>query len=589
MATAAEFLSLFHRYSYICKPLAGGSWFSADDRWKLSDTEMLKAIACAHSRYIIGCRAGRATRYAVLDIDAGSKYHNQAAIGRIRKALEEAGITRTMIYRSSYSDGWHLYIFFDEPISSKDLRNQLIKLLKAHDFIISKGTLEVFPHPGDASTGQGLRLPLQPGFAWLDQTTLEVEHERHELSATKALELFVDVLSSWANTHHDFHRMKAHVERMEAKKQTVLKTVSTLGANVVPIRRRTIIDDENHAVSVRQIFQVLPPGIKCDVWLKGRAYYASGLTGPSQRAEAIYSLSHYLFYGDPESSLPALGYGYEQERKWAIEQILSIKHNNQSDDINHGRADALSQVTRAANWVPPHRRAQEQKPYKAEVPIAWTRHNANLKVDSRGKIKSAVDTFVCSATAFSIRDLRDKTGCSATTLYKHQDLWREAQDQLRSNCFASVTHEYNAGVGGGSSENPLPSPVIQEDMPPGRLAARRIVYELRMRDERTHKQQKKQEEIFNTTYETRWRSQIEEMLPPSLNVCPPHKLKVLISVYSALLARSPDQENEIWLSDILSTFRTELRKRETENGLALLDQMVLDHNCPEGRTELDSG
>lgn len=71
-----------------------------------------------------------------------------------------------------------------------------MKLLSLNDFQVAKGTLEVFPHPGDASLGMGLRLPLQPGWAWLDKKTLDVEYERYELSATKALEFFLDVLDA---------------------------------------------------------------------------------------------------------------------------------------------------------------------------------------------------------------------------------------------------------------------------------------------------------------------------------------------------------------------------------------------------------
>ncbi|MBX9667951.1 MAG: hypothetical protein K2X93_10050 [Candidatus Obscuribacterales bacterium] len=61
-----------------------------------------------------------------------------------------------------------------------------MKLLTLNDFQLSKGQLELFPHRGDeGSLGLGLRLPLQPGFAWLDKETLEVKHERHDLTATQ--------------------------------------------------------------------------------------------------------------------------------------------------------------------------------------------------------------------------------------------------------------------------------------------------------------------------------------------------------------------------------------------------------------------
>ena len=170
----------------------------------------------------------------------------------MRAVLAQAGIPRTMIYCSSDSGGWHLYIFFEEPVSSKDLRNQLVALLNLHGFGVAKGKLEVFPHPGDGSSGQGLRLPLQPGFAWLDQTTLEVEHERYELSATKALELFIDIVDAWSNTRHDFHQMKAYVERLTESKQAIVATVRKTSStdNVVPIRRLPA-SQQNDTAAVR--------------------------------------------------------------------------------------------------------------------------------------------------------------------------------------------------------------------------------------------------------------------------------------------------------------------------------------------------
>ena len=217
-----EFIALFHLYSYIYKPRSGGSWLSvSNDKWQLSKSEMLKAIAGVHPKYILGCRAGKASRFAVLDIDAGSKYHNLKSLGKIRQCLADAGLKSTVLYRSSLSDGWHLYIFFDEPINSHDLRKQLVLLLRLNDFQIEKGQLEVFPSPGDGpgSLGHGLRLPLQPGFAWLDPYDLEVIRDRSQLSPVKALEFFLQDLHDAPNTWRDFNQLKDYVENLPPAKK----------------------------------------------------------------------------------------------------------------------------------------------------------------------------------------------------------------------------------------------------------------------------------------------------------------------------------------------------------------------------------
>ena len=223
----AQFLELFHRFGYIYKPLSGGSWYSANENWKLPDSEILKAIACAHPKFYIGCRAAKTTRFAVLDIDQNSRYHNKQSLEKLLQCLSQAGLSRSSLYRSSYSGGWHLYLFFEEPIASLELRRQLFKLLTLNDFQVGKGQLEIFPHPGgEGSMGLGLRLPMQPGFAWLDKKTLEIEHERNELDATYALELFLDVLDGDANSFEDFRRLKAHVQELEKRRTSASVTVA---------------------------------------------------------------------------------------------------------------------------------------------------------------------------------------------------------------------------------------------------------------------------------------------------------------------------------------------------------------------------
>jgi hypothetical protein len=234
-----NFLKLFHRYGYIYKPLSSGSWLSANESWQLTDTEILKAIACAHSKYILGCRAGRSTYFAVIDIDAGSRYHNKTDLERIQQILSKAGIRHSVLYRSSESGGWHLYLFFDEPVSSKDLRKQLFELFRLSGYVIAKGILEIFPHPGESSIGQGLRLPLQPGWAWLNEESLAVRDDRFELNPAEALSRFLSDFENEANTRHDFHQMRAYVESLAARQEQVKieTTKNAASSNVIPLTR----------------------------------------------------------------------------------------------------------------------------------------------------------------------------------------------------------------------------------------------------------------------------------------------------------------------------------------------------------------
>ncbi len=558
------FLSLFHRYGYIYKPFEADGWLSANEEWKLTDSEILKAAACVHPKNFIGCRSGRASRFAVLDIDAGSKYHNAESLKLICSLLEKSGIAETVLYRSSESDGWHLYIFFDEPISSRDLRNQLVQLFRLHDFEINKGTLEIFPHPGDGkgSIGQGLRLPLQRGFAWLNADTLVVRDERDELSPFEAVSKFAQDMICSVNSYHSFHQMKAFVERLAATKEKIVSTSTTERkiANVVPIRKEDKYDCPEEAVSeVKSVFPKLPPGIHADVWLRGRQYYSYGLTGRSQRADAIHSLSHYLFYGDPQNSISPLGYGYESERQWVIEEILKTKNHGLSKDIDQGRSDAVRQIERAANWVPPHKRGKDVVRYeaKAKVPVSWVKNNAKRAGLACRKIIAAVEDFQEGNQLFSIRDLALKSGVSTRTLYKHQELWKKVQDDLQKaaniDCLKTVVHQYNAGMGQESAKGSVSdSSLVQLDS------------EMFLEDR--HSPGFDTGDVLKASEgsEKQWRDRLGVLLQINALVEPLGKVKALVTVLGHLIRIAPCVEDIQWLQVHIYELNEQLRKREEE-------------------------
>lgn len=439
------FLGLFHRYAYIYKSLNGGSWSSANEHWKLNDSTILKAVACEHEKFLIGTRCGKTTRYAVLDIDADSKYHSKEELDRLLLALSQAGLPRVSLYRSSNSGGWHLYIFFSEPINSARVHQQLIKLLKLNDFDVSKGTLEVFPHPGYASLGMGLRLPLQTGWAWLDKRTLDVDCERSEISATKALEFFLDALESDANSIEDFHNFGAYVCNLETGKSAEQTSSSDALSNVVPLRKsEKATPSTEYELLVASVFGHLPLNINAETWNKGRLFHLQGLTAPSQRAEALFCLGHYFFYGDPSRDLPPLGYGFAEERRWAIEQFLNEHHNGFSKDLSRGRADATAQIDRAANWLPIHKRTGEVQKYGATQPIAWKKENERRQSDARDRIKDALQALKIRQRPFSTVELQKAARCGRDTLYKHADIWQQDYEDLANGFFAACPDEYNA-------------------------------------------------------------------------------------------------------------------------------------------------
>lgn len=511
-----------------------------------------------HPKFFIGARASKSTRFAVLDIDQNSQYHNKKSLDKILKALSDAGLSQSFLYRSSFSGGWHLYIFFEEPINSADLRKQLYKVLSLNDFRIAKGQLEIFPHPGgNGSQGLGLRLPLQPGFAWLSKETLEVEHERYELNATKALEFFLDVLDGGANSYEAFRRCKAHAQELEERKAgAVVLAHNASGDNVVPIRRSRKLDEPGEFIDfVRAVFHKLPPGIIVDNWYKGRMYHLDGLTAPSQRADAIECLGHYLFYGDPSRDLPALGYGCEKEREWAIREFLLTRHHDQSKDISAGKADALAQVERAANWRPAHKKTTESQKFRPSRPTAWIRENVNRKRDARKRISEALNGIKELKRSFTTVELQEAAGCSRETLYKHDDIWRQDYEDLAAGLFAICTDEYNGVVGAGSAETKPHTISLEPDVPPGLLAARRIAYEISMRHIRQVKADRKAAIRSQEASESDWLGNVTRVTEKDPSTLTIPELKALLVVLIGHLAMAPTEEAQRFVQDYISTIK----------------------------------
>ncbi len=565
--TVSEFLQLFHhhRYQYIYRPHDSDSWLSANEDWRLTDTEILKAVAGVHPKYLLGFRFGKQTRFAVLDIDAESPYHNLRSFNKLKRVLRDAGITQMVPFRSSTSSGWHLYIFFDELVNSLHLKRALVHLLTYTGFRIKSGELEIFPNVSHASAGMGLRLPLQAGFAFLNDKNLEPDIERWELSPTKALDYFLDAANSCSNTRAQFEELQKHATLCAEKldKVTLLRAQPRTPGNVIAMPDRKVKIAGQHTEEVAAIFSVMPPGIRADDWFRGRTYHASGLSGPSQRADAIHCLSHYLFYGDPSCALPALGYGYETERELAIKQILELRHNGFSKDLNKGDADAVSQIERAANWIPPHRRHDKPKKYAPVQPISWVRENANRKVDARKRIQSALEKLKSASAKFSTVDLQKSAQCSRETLYKHEDIWRQAYEDLAEGFFAICTDEYNGVEGGGSSETAPRPPSDKKDVPPGLLAARRIIFELKMRDQ---KEKRKRDRVIGDILlirDEKWLAELIRLERVDVTLCSIPDLKLAMVLLRSLLATASDEHVQERVVRLQTLFIQQLRMIES--------------------------
>jgi hypothetical protein len=296
-------------------------------------------------------------------------------------------------------------------------------------------------------------------------------------------------------------------------------------------------------------------------WCRGRQFSIDGLTGPSQRAEAIFCLNHYLFYGDPSRNLHAMGYGFEEERDWAVKEFLEVRHNGQSEDISRGRADALEQSARAAHWRPPSKRDAEPRTYTVTRPISWIRANENKKRNARQKIQDALDSLKKLGRSFTTVELEEHSDVSRRTLYKHDDIWRQDYEDLAAGFFASCVHEYNAVVEAASSESLPPSTVSQKITPPGLLAARRIVSEISMRAQRDIRKAVRQKVSVLDDSAKAWRAKVAVLTtasPPSLSI---GEIKALLFVLPGYLSIAPYEEDATALLPYIQHLRRELAMR----------------------------
>ena len=122
---------------------------------------------------LIGLRFGVNTRYGLIDIDYQSKYHSDDGLRAIKGALETIGINETILIRSSFSDGLHLYYFLPELVNSFQLAQTVAIAFRENGLEIEPGQLEIFPNVKGYGREKvisfnGHRLPLQVGSYLLD-------------------------------------------------------------------------------------------------------------------------------------------------------------------------------------------------------------------------------------------------------------------------------------------------------------------------------------------------------------------------------------------------------------------------------------
>lgn len=425
------FLSYYpSRLRTIFKAAGAERWVTLNKKTQLPDSQVIQAVSGAGDSFR-GFRWADKTKFIVLDIDKDSQYHNKQSLRSLRALLSEIGLSGNNLYRSSMSNGWHLYIPLSEWVLSSEAAGTIKRQLKAAGYEIKCGQLEVFP------SGAGLRLPLQSGFAWLDNDG-SVVLEREELTADEAIGLFVHDIESNANDWN----------------YTKLRIIEVQGEGVTSAQ---YAGNTEHASRLETdgFEQLFSNKIIHENYEKGRVYWSDGIQDRKDIHEAILCIGHYLWFGDAHLSIPAYpGSWNDRSRERLIRQWLENNHRGLSEHINSGDWEVIEEnIERAVQWrghVKPERepypiteRVRERLIHLARrTGRLWhiddLKHaNESREKEARQKIKGAVHELLVEGSRVTGRAIAKITGCSRNTVKKHSDIWLQSGSGV-----------YNLGVRG---------------------------------------------------------------------------------------------------------------------------------------------
>lgn len=388
----------------------------------LSDETVWSAINL-QDETIWGCRWGEQTRFAVLDVDETSEYHNELGLARLRHVLSSVGLARVQLYQSSESGGWHIYLALTDWASAEVLHACLKDWLRKEGFQIRAGQLEIFP------SNNGLRLPLQRGFAWLDDQGA-IKLRREDISTDEAVETFCHAMDAAA---HDWQIVQ---ERIKSRLKQIAGAAAAAAGTQMAEDRDT---DEDGFSAFFSSAGMIP-----EVYEAGRQYWANGLTGSSQRHHAILAVGHYLWYGDDAAGVRSLpGIGRAKQRAEAIEAWLKEKHNGHSESVLRGAWNEIcADIRGACNWEASSGREAPRRPYLLQseramdraigrtkawgvtcLPKHFEKGNIGREEAAREKIRAALVQLLESNRRITVAGLSRLSGCKKETVRRHIDIW----------------------------------------------------------------------------------------------------------------------------------------------------------------------
>jgi hypothetical protein len=235
-----SFCALFpYRLDSMVRYLDGQAWRSTSRFYLLSDEDIQESIS-RRSKLLRAVMPGDRCRFTAITLPYTDQPNLQKILDQLKQALQTIGVSRVSVYRASGSEDWQIFIGWSQEIDSSELASVMGNWLKNSD-LADLESISFFPGTN------ALVLPLQPGFAWLDECGHPV-NSRKDLSIDQALELFLRDLDAASN---DWFCVSNQIIEAKNKADARDNSTATIECEVLPV-----CEPNHEASSVETYFEV---------------------------------------------------------------------------------------------------------------------------------------------------------------------------------------------------------------------------------------------------------------------------------------------------------------------------------------------
>lgn len=386
-----KLLQIFtHRWNWIIKENNQSSWKTVET--KICDGTLTKIYEDPSK--LIGVGFGEHTKYLMIDIDKNSPYHpknDPSALPLLELTLYKIGLQENIKIQSSHSEGIHIYYPWSQKLKSYIVGLNITQYLERNGWTVKNGVLEIFPNKkkGEKTDDkrqwklyQRHRLPLQPNSG-----SYLLDNRYQPIFTPHALDSFVNQWEKISKAQ-DIEKFKKclHVEsKINVKSKKSKKSLE--------------IEKELN----QQIEQ--------------------GFTGNGQTNDILLNLGRRIRLNQKLG-----GIELRDTIKHIITNMTGYEEYCRHKYEIHQRCQDIARWAETSNPL-------DKETKSKDLPKPTT-NNKEKAQDALNRIIEAMKITIKkeykNITAF-IEEICRIAKCSASTLYKHQQIWRE-KVRIKSVC-----------------------------------------------------------------------------------------------------------------------------------------------------------